>query len=669
MYENNNNNMNNVFSDGYEVTVSGVDNITRKGKGRKAALMAWGIAAIMAGGSITAYAVSDTVKNQVKLRICSPEKYYAWVTENNSETIGETVGKYYRKLLDKREKGQNINFDLSFEPTQDAKKVLNEELFGSASDVPKEIKKVINGTDKYVLSSDYNIKKSTISSNTELYMDDKSVLHLDYAADFKDMEYFLRIPEFKEQWLGIEMGNDSDLYGVGAIVNSYKALLKDPSSVLSPDELEKEVNRYAGVWANFADEVKLEKKESVDICDINVNYTVATVDFTDKDLEKLGLMYLEEIKKDKVIKDIVVNKLNLIDNETEYLEELDESISEFKDNLEKKDYDNEVVVSIDTYIDAKGTIRGFCFRNDDDESFRMVIGRIGSNIRGELAFVENNAPRFTVSLKADESGKSYTGDVSFVYSDYYNYNFSEGNYDNLNKETISVNFREFEIKDEEKGYFNGDFSIIIPDKAPISILCSSDGKSQKIKYNLNMDDTSYGDFSIEYSVGNSADVKIPSKNDAFMLDINNIDEADINEYITSDDIRDFVKNTLVKIGFDKEMAETAGEAVKEGYDRRADERASGDDYDWDSDDLDFDFDIDEEEGKEFGSTEGTENKEDIIGGADNQSGFVIGGSDDNGLDFEFDPSKFKYEDFKDQMTEDEFNQWMDLMEQFTKKVS
>ena len=65
----------------------------------------------------------------------------------------------------------------------------------------------------------------------------------------------------------------------------------------------------------------------------------------------------------------------------------------------------------------------------------------------------------------------------------------------------------------------------------------------------------------------------------------------------------------------------------------------------------------------------SEKKEDIIGSADSQSGIVIGGSNDIGLDFEFDPSQFKYEDFKDQMTEEEFNQWMDLMEQFTKKAS
>ncbi len=667
MYENNN--MNNTFSDNYEMTVSGVENVTRKGKGRKAAMTAGGIAAIIACSSITAYAASDTVKNQVKLRLSSPEKYYAWITEKNAETIGETVGKYYRSLLEKREKGQNINFEISFEPTQDTKELLNEEIFGNASDMPEEIKKVVNDTDKYTLSSDYKIKKSAISSNSEIIMDDKSVLHFDLSADFKDMDYFLRIPELKEQWLGVKMGDGLSLYGVGAILESYKAIFKDPSSFISPDELENEVNRYAGVWANFVDEVKLDKKYSVDICDINVNYTVATVNLTDKDLDKLGLQYLEEMKKDIVIKDIIVNKINLFDDETEYIEALDDSISEFKVDLEENDYDNEVVVSIDAYIDASGNIRGFGFRNDDDESLRIVIGRDGSAVRGEVVFAENNEPIFKASLKADESDKNYTGDLTLIFSDYYNYNLSEGHNDNTYQETISVNFSNVEIKDEEKGYFNGDFSIFIPDNDPIDILCSSDGKSQNVKYDLNIGNTCYGGLSIRYSVENSADVNLPNKSDAFMLDFNNVYDADIDDYITSNDIRDFIKNTLENIGFDKEVAEIAGDAAKEGYDKRADERASWEDYEWDSENFDFDLEIDDEDEKEFRSTAGSEKKEDIIGSADSQSGIVIGGSNDIGLDFEFDPSQFKYEDFKDQMTEEEFNQWMDLMEQFTKKAS
>ena len=88
-----------------ELSVSGVDNVTKKGKGRKAALIGGISAAVVVGGSATAYAASDTVKNQVKLRLSSPEKYYAWVTENNSKNLGQILSENYKKSIDNMEKG------------------------------------------------------------------------------------------------------------------------------------------------------------------------------------------------------------------------------------------------------------------------------------------------------------------------------------------------------------------------------------------------------------------------------------------------------------------------------------------------------------------------------------------------------------------------------------
>ena len=50
---------------------------------------------------------------------------------------------------------------------------------------------------------------------------------------------------------------------------------------------------------------------------------------------------------------------------------------------------------------------------------------------------------------------------------------------------------------------------------------------------------------------------------------------------------------------------------------------------------------------------------------------IIGGS--SSADFEFDPDMYKYEDYKDFMTEDEFNEFVDEMkkyyEEYEKKAS
>ena len=653
MFENDRNDMNNAFPDSFETTVSGVDNVTRKGKGRKAALIGGISAAVIAGGAVTSYAVSDTVKNQVKLRVSSPEHYYAWVTEKNSKTIGESVSESYRKVLEKREKGETLDLKLSFEPSQDAKDMLSDDIFGDVEDEDtKKVTDVINNTNEILLSGSYKVKKNRISSDLGLELDGKDILSYELAADVRDMDYFFRIPELKEQWLGFELGGGSDdLYGVSEIIEMYKMMLEDPASVISPEELEEEINKYAGIWGSFAEDVKVEKKESVSVCDINVNYTVATVDLTDKDIDELAVKYLETMKNDKILKNIVVNKLNAVKDEAEYTDDLDKGINELRDDLAENDYDNETVISIDTYIDPTGTIRGFGFREDDDDSCRLVFGKEGSAVRGEMVFIEGNEPQFSAALKAEESGKSYSGDITFTYSDFYG----------SDEESIYVNFSNVEVRDDEKGYFSGDLTIIAPDADPIDISFSSDGKSEEIRYDIVIEGTNYGTLKLAYALNDGADIDMPSKSDAYMIDISNLDDADYDDYITSDELAEFVKNTLEKIGIDKELAESGAESFKYGYDKRAEEAESFDYDDWDSDDFDFDFDEDDE----FRTTAG----DSIIGGADAPSGIVIGGSDNDDLNLELDPSQFRYEDYKDIMTEEEFDQWMELIEQFSKKAS
>ena len=60
-------NQNTQFGNGYD-SVSGVETITGKRKGKKAAVIGGITAVAVAGGCASAYAFSDTVKNQVKLR-------------------------------------------------------------------------------------------------------------------------------------------------------------------------------------------------------------------------------------------------------------------------------------------------------------------------------------------------------------------------------------------------------------------------------------------------------------------------------------------------------------------------------------------------------------------------------------------------------------------------
>ena len=641
-----------------ELSVSGVENVTKKGRGRKAALIGGISAAVVVGGSATAYAASDTVKNQVKLRLSSPEEYYAWVTENNSKNLGQILSENYKKSIDNMEKGTDAKFKLSFEPTQNAKDMLMDEVFGGKSnEETKQFEDIIKNNDSIGIAVDCSSKKGKTEGSFGLELSDKRVVGIDAAIDADTMDYFVRIPELKEQWIGVSLGETMDELmsdeEANAVLQTYKDIMNDPASFLSPEELETEVNRYAGVWGNFAEDVKLEKKESVDICDITVNYTVASVKLTEKDTVKLGVEFLKELKDDDIIRDIVVDKIKAVDDKSEYKDSINDALDELKEQLEEDDFDEDTVFTVDTYIDPTGTIRGFGFEAEE-EKLTMVLGKDGKDVRGEMKFVSDGEEEFSVKLSAEEEGKDkYSGDLTIEYpKTSYDYDEDEGKMrSNTETQKAVIKFDEFEVVDKEKGYFNGDFVINIPDVDPIDLSFSSDGKQQEVSYEIRFDGTDYGKLKFAYSVDYGTSVDVPSKDSAFMVDVKDADNFKLEEYATQDEFNKFAKGIMTQVGIDDktadELAKYATEEIFDAADSSLD--INDDDFDWDDDDFDFD-DEDREETKTTSSAFDDDD-------------------DDYSFNFEFDPSQFKYEDYKDFMTEEEFNEFVEEMKKYYDEYS
>ncbi|WP_297959010.1 hypothetical protein [uncultured Ruminococcus sp.] len=644
-----------------DLSVSGVETITKKSKGKKAALIGGITAAVVVGGGAAAYGLSDTVKNQVKLRLSSPEKYYAWVTENNSQTIGESVSEYYKKTLDRLEGGQTSDLDVSFAPSSEAKEKLIDSIFGSSYNADdQKLVDIINDNESFGLSAEYSSKKGKMSADVAMSLNGDRLVGADVIMDNADMDYFFRVPELKDQWIGVEAKSVEEELVSGSsakIIEAYKDILEDPTEFLSPEELETEVNRYAKVWGDFAKDVEIEKKEDVDICDITVNYTVASMDLTEEDLAKLGMEMLKELRDDKIIKDILSDKLDVV-GEDEFEDELKEEIDRIKDDI-KDDYydDDETVISVDTYIDFTGTIRGFKLYNDDDYIF-AAIGKDGDDIRGEVTFAEDGEDKFSAKLSAVEDHKKFSGDLELTFENSYSYDDEDDD-----EIVVSVVFEDFEIVDEEKGYFNGDLTVTIPKVSPFTINCSADKDGQNISCDINVGGTNYGRLSVDYSVEYKADIDIPDKDDAFMIDIQNAEDLDIEDYASKDDVEDFVKDILVKVGFDDKDAAKYAEEIAEGafddFDLDLDEfdLDDDDDYDFDfDDDDDYDFGFDDDDDYDFGFDD---DDDDYDFDFDDDKEYTT-----SAYEFSFDPDSFKYEDYKNYMTEEEFNDMVDELKKY-----
>lgn len=559
--------------------VSGVE-VVKKSKtglivGGLAVLTA-GAVAVVAGGGIAAYCLSDFVKNQVKLRVSSPESYYAWVYEKNADAAAKQISTAYAKSLDKIEAGQKTSLSLRYDLTDEARDFFIDE-FDLDRNSRDEERGVVENLKNITIGADGSSKDSLVSGKGYIDWNDDRLVTADLAIDNSTMDYFVRIPELTDKWLAVEAEKliEENSYGDSEqeVIDAYKKAAQDPRSVISPEEIEELADRYIKVWNESVGDVKLEKKQTVTINDIDMNYTVVSVELTQQKFIEIGEKMLNTAKDDELLKEIVVDRLHQMDAD-EYAEAIDDAIENIKDDT----VDTETVLTLDTYIDAKGVIRGFgATTNNENEEFLAVIGKKDSKVRGTCYLYDGSEePEFTATLTAEESNKKYSGTLDFVIDE---------------DESWSLDFNDFEIVDEDYGYFNATTVLNIKDyddEFSIPLDFSTDGHKQAVAGDIVIDGTNYGTLTLALGLETGAEPTLPSKDGACLITSENTDEF-WRDYVTQDEMEKFLTDLFKKLGInDKNASDYAADCAEDMY------------YDWDSyyddyDDDDFDWDDDDDD--------------------------------------------------------------------------
>ncbi len=535
--ENMNNNQN------FDNTVSGVERVSKK-KGKKIALIS-GIAVVaIAGGGVAAYNLSDYVKNQVNLRVMKPENYYSWVIEENSKEFASKAKDSYSKVYDKATNSYGSSFNLKYNISDDAKDIaltgmIGEDYRNSADDEEKVLIDIFDNLSEIAIGGNISAKTNMLSGNISALLNGESIIDSDIAMDLENFDYFLRVPELNEQWLCLSLGNVIDEISINPTQNIYE--------YLTPEQLEDIIVRYSDIWNESVSDIELEKQETVDICDISVEYTVISAEFDKEKYSELATKFINELKNDDVIKNIVVNQIGEY-TEEEYNSSLDDLLKQIE---ESDTSENDVNFTLNTYVDSNGDIRGVKMIQDTNE-ISFVTGKDGDNVRAEFSVNEDGENNVSMELYADKDGNKYNGNIDFNFIDY------------DTPETISVEFKDYEVVNEDNGYVNADVTLIIPDVDPIAIKLSSDGNSQDISYNINIDDIDYGTITLSISEIKDAEVSIPNKDESFVYDFNS--DFSIKDYIPQENMQTFIENLLKKIGFGDELsAEGAKEITDDIY--------------------------------------------------------------------------------------------------------
>ena len=559
MFENDNNNNTPVnAAETPENTVSGVEKVAKKGKGKKIAIGAGNAGAVLVGGGIAAFNFSPLVENQVRKHIMSDEKYYAWVNEENAETLAKKISEDYKLSLDNYENGVKGNVAFIYEPTDEVKSMLTEELEGVDEPETQQLIDIVEGIGSIEIGADYNSKKGAAQYSTYAKLNDEQLITFDVLSDLDSMNVYARIPELTETWLTMpleswmeaaadESGSSYEYQQFEQYKDVIEDIVKDPKSYLSPEELEKEVARYVGVWNDtVGSSAEVENSETISILDIEQKFSVSTVKFDGELIGKLAKNFVKEFKNDDVIKDIVCDKVGLVD-EDDYKDTIDMLVDEIDEASEELEDNDELEFKLMTYIDAKGVIRGFEVKHEEGNG-RFIIGKDGDKVRGEAYLEADDEELFRAELKADEKDKKYTGNLDVIADD---------------EDVFSLEFDNFEVVNEEKGFVSGTVTAVIPDIDPITLELKATKDSQAISYDINFDDTDYGTITLSITQKDKADVEVPADSDTFVIDPDSLEDIDFTKYVSKDDVEDFIKNLLTGIGFDDK---TAADAAKEGAD-------------------------------------------------------------------------------------------------------
>ena len=568
--------MNNTQFDQYNGynTVSGVDTVTGKSKGKKAAVIGGITAAALVGGGAAAYAFSDTVQNQVKLRTMKPEKYFAWVCENNGVEIAKKASADYEKAIGKIKNGTGVNYNISFDVSDTLKDELREDIGDD-----EDLNAILDNLKTVKLDMNGAMGKDGMTYQLSGFLNDDKLASIDYFIDFNNMGISLRCPELTEKWLTVDTESLTEemTYDENSkkILEFYRDFLNDPESVLSAQQLEDEINKYISVWNNTTKDVKIEKKETIDIADIQVNYTVAEVPVTADMAKEMGTNFVNELKNDDFAKGIIVDRFGV--SEEDFASDLEDAL---KDISESEGGDD--TVTFKSYIDPTGQIRGISIVNSDNEEVKAIIGKDGDQIRGEFVVPDEMNATLTATESSD---KTYSGKLDVT----------------ADEETVTFDFDGFKIVNEEDGYFEGNITANIPDEDPFKITLTSDGKSQNISFDIVTDGENYGKLTIGYSVSNGESVSLPDKSNEVVLDEESMSTFKPEDYVSQDEVEKFLTDIMTKVGIkDAEEASKSiagsiygniyGNGMASGFDDEDFEEYNFDDEDFEWDDEDFDWD-------------------------------------------------------------------------------
>lgn len=523
----------------FNESVSGVEPIKKKGKAPVIAGITAGVVAVVAGGSVIAYNTSAFVKNKVKLATLSPKEYYAWVNDVNTseqiEYLSESYDKYVDIMGKDSGKGINSKMDVTYTMSDGLKTLVKNAMGGT-----DKANKFVDNINNISLTLDESVFQGIIGCNLGLDFNENDIADLEMSIDYANLFMLGRVPQITERYLGMDLSASASSDEDAKVLEIVGKFYSDPEEILTKDEFRKLAEKYTSLWNECVSEVQQEKGEEVTVGKYTNEYTVLTVEMNEEFLENTAEKYINALKEDETVKNIIVTRLAVCDEET-YISDLDNALEDIKSDEDGEDDD--LILTLKTYVDPTGEIRGYTLKDSQDDGFELLFtGESEQTANGIFSFTnseEDMSVKGNINYTVNDD--KYTGSVDMTVTEY----------DEDTK--ILVEFTDLETVNKDYGYVNGNVNFSVNDSAPFAIALNSDGSSQKASFDIDIEDVNYGNIVLEISSSEISELSVPDKSGAYIIDENT---DSLEGYATEEELINFISSVVKNTGF----AETDEEA-------------------------------------------------------------------------------------------------------------
>ena len=347
-------------------------------------------AAVLIGAGVLAFFTVPVFQNFIMRSFTPKSTYLGYVLNKN---LGSALA--YEGIGDIFNSTYNTDFTIT----------LDEELLDVIGDIGgDEVTKILKAIDDAKLTTSVRANDTQFAETVTASINGNEIGTADISADFESQIAFIDLNELNSKALGQDIPEDQ--------AESYLAFGKALSIV---EKNEKDIKKLYAKYAKTAlSDLSIKKGgKKIAAGDYEKKYTALSFTLDDKTVKKIAKDVLKEAKKDKKLKNIILDVAELDDGLDISKSDIEDAIDEALDEVDEIEFDEEIKFVL--YVDNTAKIRGLTI-NEESSDFELFFADVnkGYNFATDYSVTAAGQTLIDITGEGKEKRGRRTGEYAIA---------------------------------------------------------------------------------------------------------------------------------------------------------------------------------------------------------------------------------------------------------------